>query len=374
MSIRQLCYRGHHSNAILVPKGIILPPKSHFSKIWGLGGVCDASGTFVEESIYRFYFGGKYDYSDAEVVDSSDEVIYLGHLIPHWGVFLVDYTRRLWFYYKQHNPSIKLAFLGIKMKGGSLDSLGPLYQDFIRYSGIDLSSFVNITKVTKFKNVYVPSLGYDEDQKTYSLDFLITFNRIIDNVVNSNKVNRNVYNGDRCEKLYLSRTHFARSKEAGEDIIERFFSLNGFKVVYPEELSFVQQVLTFVDAKVIASVEGTIAHNVLFCQNATQQIIIRKQKLENWRQSWFNQMRHVHITYVECYCEPFPNIPFDWDTGPFLMLFNKNLKCFAVQNGMRMPSRIWFANLKAICHYLSLVLILIYQYKIRTYFNLFNGK
>lgn len=365
--MNNICYTGDNSNAFSVPNGVILPPKPHPSKIWGLGGVIDSFGSFVEESNYSFYFGGKYDYSKSEIVESSDDVIYLGHLIPHWGVFMVDFTRRIWFYYKQKNPGVKFAFLGINLPGEGLESLGTKYHEFIRYAEIELSSFVNVTKVTRFRNVYVPSLGYDEAKKAFSFDYLIIFNKIIHNVITRNEDNDN--NKELYEKIYLSRTHFAKNKEAGEDIIERFFSINGFKVIYPEKLSFEQQVRVFAKAEVFASVEGTVAHNILFTQKATQQIIIRKQKLENWRQSWFNLMKHVPITYVECYYEPFPKIPFDWDTGPFLMLYNNNLKRFAIQNDMRKPSWIWIANLKAICYYLFLVFRYIYRHKISYYFK-----
>lgn len=86
------------SEVKIVPNGIMLPPKPHKSKIWGLGGIVDAQGSFVEESSFRFYFGGKYEYCDDDIVYHDEDVIYLGHLIPHWGVFLVDLTRRLWFY------------------------------------------------------------------------------------------------------------------------------------------------------------------------------------------------------------------------------------------------------------------------------------
>ena len=42
----------------IIQNGILLPPKKDSSKDWGIGGVVDNNGNFVEDSIYRFYFGG----------------------------------------------------------------------------------------------------------------------------------------------------------------------------------------------------------------------------------------------------------------------------------------------------------------------------
>lgn len=79
----------------VINNGILLPPKKDTSKSWGLGGVVDANESFVEDSIYRFYFGGYYDFDKNNIKESEEEVIYLGHLIPHWGVFLVDFHKKI---------------------------------------------------------------------------------------------------------------------------------------------------------------------------------------------------------------------------------------------------------------------------------------
>ena len=158
-------------------------------------------------------------------------------------------------------------------------------------------------------------------------------------------------------KVYLSRTRFATYRESGETIIERFFQINGFNIIYPETLSFFQQILIYKDAEIIASIEGTIAHNILFSVNAKSQIIIKKQELENSRQPWFNEMKKVPVKVINCYYEPIPGLPYSWDEGPFLILFNGNIKRFARENGMILPKGIVKANIKAILHYLHIALL-----------------
>lgn len=342
----------------VINNGILLPPKKDKSKSWGLGGVVDASGSFVEDSIYRFYFGGYYDFDKNNIMESEEEVIYLGHLIPHWGVFLVDFTRRLWYYYMSKNPNVKLAFFGVNMPSGGFAALEQVYHDFLKLADIDESALIDVKNITRFKTVYIPEMGYDEDKNLSYKEYLIPFKHIINNINQYQKIDYSeVRDFKTYPRIYLSRTRFATFREAGENIIERFFDLNGFKIIYPETLSFLEQILIFKDAVVMASIEGTIAHSILFSEHSQRQIIIRKQKLENSRQPWFNKLMNVPLSEIKCFCEPIPGMPYSWDEGPFLVLFNKELRKFAKENDMQIPSGILKANIKAILHYLHIALI-----------------
>lgn len=338
-----------------ISQGFLLPPRKDKSKSWGLGGVVDNNGNFIEDSVYRFYFGGYYEFDKEDVSTSEDEIIYLGHLIPHWGVFLVDFTRRLWYYYKRKDDNIKLAYFGVNMPGKVFDGMHQMYHDFFKFAGINEDQLIDVQCVTKFKTIYLPEMAYDEDKAYCSFDYLLPFNQIINNI---NKVVFEKYSSFKTpQKVYLSRTKFATFRESGETILEEFFSLNGFEVIHPEELDFIQKVLVFKEAEVIASIEGTTAHSILFATKAKSQIIIKKQKLDNSRQPWFNEMKQIPYTILDCYYEPIPGLPYSWDEGPFLMLFNDNVRRFAKENNMLLPKGILKANINAILHYFHIVLI-----------------
>lgn len=117
-----------------------------------------------------------------------------------------------------------------------------------------------------------------------------------------------------------------------------------------------QKVAVFQEAEVVASVEGATAASTLFAPKVQHQIIIRKQKIDCWRQPFFNEMKHVPFTMLDVYYEPIPGLPYSWDQGPFLMLFNGNMKKFAKANGMILPRGILFANINSILHYLHIAL------------------
>lgn len=85
----------------------------------------------------------------------------------------------------------------------------------------------------------------------------------------------------------------------------------------------------------MASIEGTIAHNVLFAgKSMLQQIILRKQSEINPTQPIFNQIIEIPAIYIDVYNEPYKGFPISHDDGPFLLRFNRNIRRYAKDNNM----------------------------------------
>ena len=99
-----------------IPNGVILPRKeTKDGPMWGLGGVCDEDGNFVETSFYDGGWathGGKYDWDISEEVYQDDTVVYMGMFFQHWGHFLVDLVGRLWFTLRSEfqSENMKIAY------------------------------------------------------------------------------------------------------------------------------------------------------------------------------------------------------------------------------------------------------------------------
>ncbi len=71
------------------------------------------------------------------------------------------------------------------------------------------------------------------------------------------------------DKIYLSRKNFSARKIINEKDIELLFRRYGFHIVDPTNLSFVQQVSLFSNAKTIASPTGAAFANLIFCSENT---------------------------------------------------------------------------------------------------------
>ena len=85
--------------------------------------------------------------------------------------------------------------------------------------------------------------------------------------------------------------------------------MKGFKVIHLDALSFLEKILTFKNAVVVAIIEGTTAHSILFSEHIRRQIIIRKQKIKNPRQSWL-QNNECSVTEIKCFYEQIPGMPY----------------------------------------------------------------
>lgn len=337
---------------IIVKNGIILPRKEN-NKNWGWGVIADKE-TIILPEIKAF--GGYYDFNEEDVEDYDFEVVYLGYLIPHYGVFLVDFFRRMSAPLTEY-CNTKIAFCGINFPEKCVENINPNCKELFDLLDITEDRFIDVRKPSRFKKVIIPDVGYEYDSYYYPL-FIEPYKLIRQEI--GKTIGCSIKNQTK-DKGYLSRTKFSQNKESGEKIFEKFFKENGWSIIYPEEYSIAEQVYIYSHVKSIASIEGTIAHNILFSNPGTQQIIIRKQQYLNPRQIIFNEITKTDAQYIDCYKEPFYSFPVDHDSGPFLILFNKNMKCFAKDNDMKYHSiEVFFYNIRSILRYLLLCLQTLY--------------
>lgn len=82
--------------------------------------------------------------------------------------------------------------------------------------------------------------------------------------------------GNQLEKVYVSRRHLSLKKLtrviANEVLVERLFEQAGFTVVYPEELSFSEQLGLFKQVSALAGLSGSALHNSLFMRSGAKLI------------------------------------------------------------------------------------------------------
>lgn len=196
---------------------------------------------------------------------------------------------------------------------------------------------MRITRPTRFKKLIEPEPAFVHD-KYYTSDYIGIYDYI------KSKIRTSEY--PTYDKVYFTRTHLKRHKEVGEKIFEEFFRMNGFTVLAPEALSFEEQVSVVNNCTILASIEGTLAHNIVFADRNNpnlRQIILKKQSCMIPRQLMINQAIGVPAEYIEVYKEPFKGFPINYDRGPFLLCWNKNIIDFAAREGMKVP-RVCFAG------------------------------
>lgn len=249
------------------------------------------------------------------------EVIYVGNFSTcHFGNMLIDYISLFWFRDIETLNFVYTSMSDIKQLS--------YIKDLLALLDIPIKNISRITSVTCFEKLIYPEASFVHDKYILPV-FASIFSR---NLLYNNHIAN-------YEKIYLTRTQLKRKKEVGEWRFERFFEANGYKIIALETYTLLNQAQILRNAKIIASLEGTHAHGVVWreCQFGGEQIVLRKQKEVIPRQMMINQLWRINTTYIDVFEEPFKGFPISHDRGPFLMRWTNQIEQFAQDNEMYIP-------------------------------------
>lgn len=84
-------------------------------------------------------------------------------------------------------------------------------------------------------------------------------------------------------KLYLSRKNSTWRRLLNEDEIGAALAERGFEVVYPEEMSFTEQVRMFQSADVVVAPNGSSVVNAIHASTDLKLVVLSQRSLFNWR-------------------------------------------------------------------------------------------
>lgn len=265
------------------------------------GGVIDSSGRLVKSSV-SYWFGGAYDVEDSQIIGYDRRtVVFLGeYAASTWGHAIVSLMVRFWYCLSQNESAD--AYVIISEFPGQKQNSKPL-NDLIRLAGLD-KKVIFTDHPTRFKRVIVPEPSFSPGR--YSDQFLKTIDTIRQNALK--EASDNMDNMEIPEKVFLSRSRFAKAKraEGGLKLLDHYFKKNGFTILYPEKLSLAQMVRIMQGAKVCASESGSITFNALFGNEDLHIIIIERIPLFPAGNMAAILSRAGRITYVDGCCLVWP--------------------------------------------------------------------
>ena len=292
-----------------------------FGLLFGKGGVVDCQGQYVDLSAIPGRVQHAYPF---QVPDCREEtVVYCGYMVNHWGHFLIEGVTRLWYFLEQDASVDKYVFF---LDEGEQRQIQGNYREFFQLLGIwDKLEFIN--RPTTFRRVIVPDRGIHMRQG-YAPKLLGVFDRIAENV-------RPQPDWDTPEKIYFSRSQFQKGQpfEFGFDALDNFFAKNGYTILYPEKVPLSRMIHYIRSCQVVATLSGTLPHNMLFARNGQKVEIIERLVINNDNQTDVNRMRDLDVVYVDA------NIPvytIDF-VGPFIMGYTPELQRFAQDRGYQPP-------------------------------------
>lgn len=306
------------------PHATILPLRKvdGDSLLFGRGGVVDQNNNYVPLSALDDRVQSAYDFTISEYVDQK--VVFCGYLINHWGHFLVESVTRLW-YFLEKDPSVdKYVFF---IEENSEREVQGNFRAFLELLTIwDKVEIIN--KPTQYREVVIPELSL-KLRGYYSPKYIDVFDTVANNIT---------VDPSWCKykKIYFSRSQLAKNRffEFGFEALDNFFSRNDYKILFPEKLPLAEMIYYIRHAEVVATVSGTLPHNMLFAnQNQTLQIVERCV-VNNDYQVHINIMKNLHTVYIDA------NMPVYTVSmaGPFIMGYNDILERFANDQGYIPPS------------------------------------
>lgn len=304
-------------DAVIFPRRLV--SREQYSN--GQGGVLDRDGSFVELSANPGRIGGIYPMEAPE--SRTETVVFCGYLYQHWGHFLVESTSRLWYLLKNDSAADKYVFF---LDENMPRTIGGNFREFLELLGIwDKCEF--ITSPVRYQKVIVPEPAY-LCMQYWSEEYIAVFDAAARNVVENPA-------WEKPDKIFFTRSHFAKDSgyEFGMDALDHFFRKNGFSVLAPEKMSLSQMIFTIRNAETVATISGTLPHNMLFGNSGQKLVILERLVINVDHQVCVDRMRSLNAIRIDA------NYPiYTIDThGPYMVGCNHILTRFAEDSGLLPP-------------------------------------
>ena len=299
----------------------ILPLRKDPALQFGRGGVVDSRGEYQTMSSIPGRIDYGYAFENPEFVDQK--VVYCGYMINHWGHFLIEAVCRLWYFLENDDTVDQYVFFLDENENREIKGN---YREFLKLLGIwDKVVFIN--KPTTYREVLVPELSL-KCRTYYSPKYREMFDIIADNVVPDPA-------WQPLEKIYYSRSQLSKGIpfEFGFDMLDDFYAKNSYTILYPERVPLGQMIFYIRNARVVASLSGTLPHNMLFARNGQKVEIVERCVINIDNQVDVNQIRDLDVVNIDANI-PIYTINF---VGPFIMGYTPELQRFAEDNGFLPP-------------------------------------
>lgn len=305
---------------------VMLPGIGDHKKI--KGGVVSENGTFIRTS--GWFENDKcegYEFDPSSLKYRKETVIYIGYFNATWGHALTDNLKKLWYLatkecQEQLSQGAKFVYI-TKHNRAMPDHVFRLFE----LAGFDLHQTEHITEPTRFERIVVPDNSFIVDEGPVASAHRY-FTKEFKDTIEIIKRNAKKVEASFPEKIYFTRTKFARKRELGEENIERVFKQKGYAIISPEQHSVDEQIQMMLQCNSFASTEGSVSHNSMFCKPGTEVVLIRKVHVVNNYQMAINQMTGIRVTYIDANNSIRAPKEATW-LGPYYFCVNKHMKKWA---------------------------------------------
>ncbi len=235
----------------------------------------DADGIRIDSSLLRRSRNGReiWPTNIPEKIDVPTDmpcheapILFLGVLFPHYGHFLTECMSRYWALDRIGDPEIDLL---LSPENWEKIQASGYFGDFLALAGIDDARIKRFGKAIRLREVIVPHSSFSLYYQAYS-NHADLLRRVAASVVERR---RPAALG--MQPIYLSRSQFKSNTRRllGEPLLEDALRRQGFRIIYPENITFVQQLVFYNTNKIFVSPRGSALHNFVFSNVGSQQYV-----------------------------------------------------------------------------------------------------
>lgn len=289
-------------NFDIVPNGIVLPQRRYWpveeNRSAFDGGAFTAEGEFIEMSRH---VGRAHRHMPGPLVPAAPELwsnserltgswVYGGHLRNHFGHFVIECLGRMWAVDRRfHGRDVAgIVFFMFNGRPRSADRTFTDQQIATVAKSTARHGFIGemIELLTGLSSWRVAGLPLQADE-------LIVPKQIMgDGIPEAHNYDVQMFRNfmherlairfgapNRIEPVYVSRSRLPRQTGSPvlEDILEENLKQEGYRIIYPEQMSLTEQIKTYQNSGTILGISGSALHLAAFCldENATLGLIVR---------------------------------------------------------------------------------------------------
>lgn len=305
----------------VIENGMVLPHKN--VKVlyhWGLGGVVDSNGKYIESSTLHPGVGGAYEPPKESIQYRHETAIYLGIFFRVWGHDLTDNIRRIWFLKSEFMNQFKncpVVYIPYNEGYYTIENQ-PNFRRLLEILGVYVEDVAAITQPTKFDKIILPDGSFLAQGS--GRGFTAEYRETIDIVRDFALKNRTPTS---VKKVYL---FYGRKRQVGEERLAEYFKSKGYEIIYPEKLTLDEQLDLMINCESFISTAGSCSHNSLFLRDGTETILIPRgaSKFEYY-QEILNQIHPLNINYIDTNLSIFCR---SLSFGDFCFIISRQLKKF----------------------------------------------
>ena len=230
----------------------------------------------------------KFDDEKCEYISTNS--LYLGYVTNNYGHFLLETLSRFWIFLINNFKKFNIKNI-IFIKWLDNNTKYYLLNEILQIINFNDLKVIIIDKIYKFKTLIIPDKLCYINNKIY-----IEQKFIYDQIIKNNNIKDKTYN-----KIYISRHNGSKRISNENEVIELFKKFD-FYILNPNVKNFRKDIFLYNNAKILAGLEGSNLHNVLFSKCKTKLISIssKRNKLKN--QFECNKLKDIEmftINFIE---------------------------------------------------------------------------